>query len=168
MVLDVSDSMSSTDVAPTRLQAAKEAALVFLDDLPSDLTVSLVAFSGQAQVLAPPTSDRSVIVEALVALPRGDGSAIGDAVDTALGTIETRWEAEGEGRAPSSCSTDGMDVAQRRPAHRRGLASVRSRRPAVHGGARPRRERGGGRGQDRTALGRRHGDRRRVLHGPRG
>lgn len=115
MVLDVSDSMSSTDVAPTRLQAAKEAALAFLDDLPSDLAVALVVFSGQAQVLAPPSTDRSVIQEALVGPPRGEGSTIGDAVDTALGTIEARWEAEGEGPSAVVVLTDGMDVASAVP-----------------------------------------------------
>ena len=110
MALDVSESMSADDVPPTRLQAAKEAAVAFLDTLPSDLAVSLVVFSGQAQVLVPPTTDRSVIEEALVDLPRGEGSAIGDALDTALGAIEDRWVTEGEESGAVVLLTDGMDV----------------------------------------------------------
>ena len=50
LVLDVSNSMSRDDVEPTRMQAAKDAARAFLDELPQDLAVALVVFSGQPPV----------------------------------------------------------------------------------------------------------------------
>jgi Ca-activated chloride channel family protein len=110
LALDVSASMSRDDVLPTRMQAAKAAARQFLSDLPSDVAVGLVVFSGQAQTLAQPTTDRSTIDDALVGLPRGDGTALGDGLDTAISTIEQRWAADGHGPAAVVLLSDGRDT----------------------------------------------------------
>jgi Ca-activated chloride channel homolog len=110
LVLDVSNSMSRDDVAPTRMQAAKEAARTFLDELPEDLAVALVVFSGQPTVLAAPTKVRSTIDDALVGLPRGEGTVIGDGLDTALDSIEERWRTDGKGPAAVVLLSDGRDT----------------------------------------------------------
>src|SRR5919205_4150334 len=59
LVVDASASMSATDVFPTRLAAAKRAALAALADLPSDGKVSVVAAAGTARVVANEVTDRT-------------------------------------------------------------------------------------------------------------
>jgi len=84
LVIDVSKSMEATDVAPSRLDAAKEAANRFIDKLPEGYEVGLVSYSEMAKVMASPTMDRpkvSAIVDGLTTL---GGTATGDALITAL------------------------------------------------------------------------------------
>ena len=52
--LDTSRSMLSSDVAPTRLGAAKQAAHSFLDRVPDRLRIGLVTFAGDVSVAAFP------------------------------------------------------------------------------------------------------------------
>jgi Ca-activated chloride channel family protein len=80
LAMDVSTSMEATDVAPTRLAAARAAAETFLDRVPDSLRVGLVTFSNQAQVLVPPTSDHDAVRRALETLAPDGGTAIGDAI----------------------------------------------------------------------------------------
>ncbi len=100
LVLDDSDSMSREDVDPTRLRAAKDAVGAFLDGLPPDLTVGLVVVANQAQTRVEPTTDRDEVLNGLVDLPRGEGTVVGDALATALHSIQDRRRAVGE--APSA------------------------------------------------------------------
>ena len=84
LVMDVSGSMNATDVTPTRLMAAQQAATTFLAQLPSKFRVGVVSFSATAQMIAPPTTDRSVVHDALDSLHADGGTAMGDAIDRAL------------------------------------------------------------------------------------
>jgi Ca-activated chloride channel homolog len=87
LVLDVSRSMEARDVKPTRLRAAEAAIRTFLDRVPKRLRVGLVAFAGDPQVAAPPTSDHGLVREALDTIqwfPRYGGTAIGDALAAAV------------------------------------------------------------------------------------
>jgi Ca-activated chloride channel family protein len=84
LVLDVSGSMRAEDVDPTRLAAAQEAARTFVEVLPEDFQVGVVAFSDAAEVLAQPTIDRGLIERALDSLVADGGTAIGDALVEAL------------------------------------------------------------------------------------
>ena len=115
LVLDVSESMSRDDVEPTRMQAAKEAARVFLDEVPEELAVGLVTFGGVADVLAEPTADRSVVEEALVALPRTEGTVIGDGLNLAIDVVADRWLDAGDGPAAIVLLSDGRDTGSRTP-----------------------------------------------------
>lgn len=110
LALDVSESMSRTDVQPSRLEAATDAARAFLDGLPSDLSVGLVTFSGTAQALVPPTTQRGQILEALGRLPRGEGTVVGDGMATALDAIQARWREDGESPAAIVLLSDGRDT----------------------------------------------------------
>lgn len=88
LVMDVSDSMNATDVAPNRLAAAKTAANAFLDKLPPDFHVGLATFAGEAQLAVAPTQARMDVVNALNALTMSRGTVIGDGLSVALDTIE--------------------------------------------------------------------------------
>jgi Ca-activated chloride channel family protein len=80
LAMDVSRSMSATDVPPTRLQAAKTAAIAFAQKVPKTFRIGLVAFATRAQVALPPTADRELLRTSLEALHTGEGTSIGDAV----------------------------------------------------------------------------------------
>ena len=45
LAIDTSRSMAATDVQPTRFDAAKQAALAFLDEVPDNYNVGIVSFS---------------------------------------------------------------------------------------------------------------------------
>jgi len=87
LVLDVSGSMQSSDVRPTRLAAAQRAVRGFLDRVPPQVRIGLVAFSGDAEVAAPPTTDRGLPRQSLAGIgtfPAFGGTAIGDALAVAV------------------------------------------------------------------------------------
>jgi Ca-activated chloride channel homolog len=86
LALDVSRSMSATDVEPSRLAAALTAARAFLDVAPSDYAVGIVTFSTSASVVLTPTTDRDAAREALDQIRLGSGTAIGDAIDRSVAT----------------------------------------------------------------------------------
>ena len=48
LIIDVSPSMESTDVSPTRLEAAKEAGKQFADELTPGINLGSIAFGGSA------------------------------------------------------------------------------------------------------------------------
>jgi Ca-activated chloride channel family protein len=84
LVMDTSGSMNATDVAPSRLLAAEQAAALFVDELPSKFRVGVVAFSGTAQTIARPTTDRAAVEDALASLHAEGPTAMGDAIERAL------------------------------------------------------------------------------------
>ena len=49
LAMDVSGSMRATDVAPTRLDAAKAAAISFIDQIPEGVRVGIVSFASAAE-----------------------------------------------------------------------------------------------------------------------
>lgn len=88
LVLDTSPSMRATDVEPTRLQAAREAAAAFVDELPERFNAGLVSFSGSASLVVPPTTDRELLHVGIARLDAtGQRTAIGEAIITALQSI---------------------------------------------------------------------------------
>jgi Ca-activated chloride channel family protein len=90
LVTDVSRSMSATDVSPTRLEAARRAALGFLDKVPAALRVGLVTFSDVPQTLQTPTTDHAAVSDALDTLQPISGTATGAGLATALGDLKVR------------------------------------------------------------------------------
>jgi Ca-activated chloride channel homolog len=87
MAIDVSLSMEATDVEPNRLIAAQEAAKSFVDLVPTRLNLGLVAFSGVAQVLVPPTTDHGLLKRSIDNLQLGPRTAVGEAIFASLGSI---------------------------------------------------------------------------------
>jgi Ca-activated chloride channel family protein len=88
LAIDVSLSMQATDVAPDRLEAAKLAALDFLDVVPPELNVGLVTFSGVATITVPPTTDRDLLAEAISRLQLAERTATGEAIFASLDAID--------------------------------------------------------------------------------
>ena len=110
LVLDVSDSMTATDIEPDRLSAARSAALAFLDELPQDFLVGLATFAGEPDLVVPPTDDRDQVEAALGALTTSNGTAIGDGLDVALTAIEEE-RAGSDAPAALLLLSDGRDTA---------------------------------------------------------
>lgn len=89
LVIDVSLSMKATDVEPTRLAAAQEAAKSFADGLTPGINLGLVAFAGTASVLVSPTTNRNETKTAIDHLTLAERTATGEAIFTSLQSIET-------------------------------------------------------------------------------
>jgi Ca-activated chloride channel family protein len=83
LAVDTSGSMLAEDVRPSRLSAAQATIRTFLDDLPPQFRVGMIAFAEEAQVVAPVTTNREPVREAVDFLFPMRGTAIGDAVERA-------------------------------------------------------------------------------------
>ena len=96
LAMDVSRSMIATDVSPTRLDAAKQAAETFVKQLPATFRVGLVAFSTDARLVVAPTADRAQLQQALENLQADGGTALGDAIVVSLqATADARTASTG-------------------------------------------------------------------------
>ena len=87
LAMDVSLSMRVTDVKPTRLAAAQQAAKEFLRELPRNIDVALVTFAASAQVAQAATTDRASLVEAIDAFQMQIGTAVGSAIVVCLAEL---------------------------------------------------------------------------------
>jgi Ca-activated chloride channel family protein len=87
VAIDTSLSMMADDVAPSRIEAAKAAAKSFVDQLPAKINVGLVSFDGNARLDVSPTTDRAKVKKAIDRLQLNEGTAIGEALFTALEAI---------------------------------------------------------------------------------
>jgi Ca-activated chloride channel family protein len=84
LAIDVSRSMQARDVRPTRLDAARDAAVAFLNELPKKYRVGLVTFADHASVPVPATYDRGRLRRALLLATKGEGTALGDGINRAV------------------------------------------------------------------------------------
>jgi Ca-activated chloride channel family protein len=128
LVIDVSQSMRATDVAPTRLAAAQDAARHFAESLTPGVNLGLVAFAGHPNLLVSPTPDHQATIAALANLKPDDSTATGDAIfdgrrgsqqrpeDRAAGAnrvaFRRRREQADQPRRPARllhCGTDSQD-----------------------------------------------------------
>ena len=99
---DVSNSMTATDVRPSRLAAARRAAGRLVAGVPPTVLVGQLEFARRPEVLQSPTADRALIRDAIARLrPQGGGTAIGEAVRTALRAIAA-VPRQGEKRVPGT------------------------------------------------------------------
>ena len=87
LVVDVSGSMQAKDVAPTRLEAAQDVMRQFIEKLPPRFQVGLVAFSEQAEVVAPATDDHDFVIDSISYLYPQRGTNIGDAIARAVQVV---------------------------------------------------------------------------------
>ena len=97
--------MSATDVDPSRLAAAQQAASTFIDRVPEQLLVGFVGFGTQTNSVIEPTLERAEVKGAIDSLQADGGTATGDALNAALDRLEARKGKDGAARPPrSSCS----------------------------------------------------------------
>lgn len=89
LAIDTSLSMKADDVSPSRIEAAKQAAGLFLDNVPADMNVGVVTFNGTAVVRVAPTKDRVAARDAIDRLQLGERTAIGEAIFASLEAIKT-------------------------------------------------------------------------------
>jgi Ca-activated chloride channel family protein len=102
LAMDVSGSMAATDVAPTRLGAAKQAALSFINAQPDSVDVGVVAFEQGGLEAALPTAVHATAAAAVRRLRAGGGTSLGDAILASLSAITRRTVAIGrDGSVPN-------------------------------------------------------------------
>lgn len=87
LAIDVSASMRQSDIRPSRLEAAQEAALSFIQQQKRTTQMAIVAFAGYAELIQPPTSDRHDLEVAVRSLTTARGTAIGSGIITSLEAI---------------------------------------------------------------------------------
>lgn len=104
VAIDTSDSMKATDVAPSRLAAAVTEAKTFISDLPAAYSVGIVTVDASPKVLVAPTTDHEAAKVALDRLATRPGTALGDAIFTALAALPAGTVPASPG--PASGSTD--------------------------------------------------------------
>ena len=100
LVIDVSLSMESTDVAPSRIKAAQAAAKSFAQGLTPGVNLGLISFAGTATVLVAPTTERSGVVKAIDNLKLAQSTATGEGIFAALQSIESFSSVVGGGEGP--------------------------------------------------------------------
>ncbi len=101
LAMDVSGSMAATDVAPSRLGAAKQAALSFISAQPGTVDIGVVAFEQGGLEAALPTADHATVSAAVRRLTAGGGTSLGDAILASLAAITHKTVALGRnGSAP--------------------------------------------------------------------
>ena len=128
LAFDTSLSMEATDVTPSRIVAAREAAHRFIEVVPTGVRVGLVAFDQTARVIIPPTTSKVVLDRAIDRLSLDQGTAIGEAIYTSLDLLESDVAAGAEGAGGSIVlMSDGETTTGRpegpaaREAERRGV-----------------------------------------------
>jgi Ca-activated chloride channel family protein len=88
LVIDVSLSMEATDVAPSRLAAAQDAASLFVQQIPPTINLGLESFAGTPAILVPPTTNRDDVIQQIRTLKLAESTATGEAIATALNGID--------------------------------------------------------------------------------
>lgn len=114
LATDTSGSMQAADVPPSRLVAAREAGLDFLDGVPREVKVGAVVFNHTVKAIEPPGADRVPVRDALERLRPSGGTATGEALASSLSVV--RQAGSGGRPAPAAvvllsdgASTHGRD-----------------------------------------------------------
>jgi len=103
LAFDASNSMTATDVAPTRLAAAQAAAVDFVEQQPDTVDVGVLVFGDQALLTQAPTDDHAAAIAAINRVSAGGGTSVGQAILVALGAITGKpVTLPGEGAAPTT------------------------------------------------------------------
>ena len=119
MALDVSLSMRSNDIQPTRFEAMQTAAKQFVDLLPAQVNVGLVSFAGTPTTLVTPTTDHASVRAAIDHLQLAESTAIGEAIFSCLTDIASFEASLGSTTAPPPARivllSDGYNTVGRDP-----------------------------------------------------
>lgn len=115
VAMDRSGSMQATDVAPSRLVAAREAAQSFVDAVPREVRVGAIAFNQAPTVLQSPTRDHAAVRAALGGVTAAGSTATGDALERALALVRENRPPGATTAAPGAIVllSDGKSVRGR-------------------------------------------------------
>lgn len=124
LVMDVSISMNATDVPPSRLKAAQEAAKKFADDLTPGINLGLISYTGTPTQLTSPTTNHEATKIAIDKMQVGERTATGEAILAALQSISTVGAVIGGGDTPPPARivlfSDGKETVPENPDNQRG------------------------------------------------
>jgi Ca-activated chloride channel family protein len=112
LTIDVSGSMCSSDIAPSRLEAAEAAAAAFIKSQSSSTRIGIVAFSGFAEVVAAPTNDQTALLNALHSLATGRRTAVGDGILASIDAISEIDPSVAKSQTDSSTGTAPAPVVK--------------------------------------------------------
>lgn len=90
LAMDVSTSMLARDFTPDRISAAKDIAIEFISQRPSD-RMGIVVFAGESYTQCPLTTDRATLINLMKEIQTGlieDGTAIGNGLATAVARMQ--------------------------------------------------------------------------------
>ncbi|MBR1873025.1 MAG: VWA domain-containing protein [Bacteroidales bacterium] len=90
LAMDVSGSMLARDFTPDRISAAKDIAIEFIAQRPSD-RIGIVVFAGESYTQCPLTTDRATLINLMKDIQTGlidDGTAIGNGLATAVARMK--------------------------------------------------------------------------------
>jgi Ca-activated chloride channel homolog len=87
LAFDVSNSMRAEDLAPTRIAAARAAAIAFANQQPSSIRIGVVAFGDSAVTVQQPTNVTDDVIAAIKRLSVGGGTSLGQGILTSLDAI---------------------------------------------------------------------------------
>jgi Ca-activated chloride channel family protein len=87
LAMDVSNSMSANDVTPSRLAAAQQAALSFIDAQPDSVDIGVVGFDQGALTTSPPSADRAASKAAVQNMRTAGGTSLASAILGSLSAI---------------------------------------------------------------------------------
>jgi Ca-activated chloride channel family protein len=90
LAFDVSTSMAATDLAPTRMEAAKAAAREFVSRQPASIRIGVVAFGESGVITQQPTTSQPEVLAAVERLSPQGGTAVGRGILTSLTAIAGR------------------------------------------------------------------------------
>lgn len=100
LAMDVSGSMAATDVAPSRLAAAKAAATAFINAQPGTVDIGVIAFEEDGLEVAVPSADHARALAAVATLTAGGGTSLGTAILAALSAITRKAVTVAGGAVP--------------------------------------------------------------------
>jgi len=89
LTIDTSESMKKTDLQPSRIAAAVDAAQRFAEEAPQGTAIGITTFADRTAVVLAPTTDRDAVNRALEGI--GDlrvGTALGEGVTTSLSALQ--------------------------------------------------------------------------------
>jgi Ca-activated chloride channel family protein len=87
MAMDVSRSMLAADVEPNRIGAAQAAAKSFIEELPRNVRLGIVAFAGTASLVQTPTESREDLTAAIDRFELQRGTATGSGLMLSLAQL---------------------------------------------------------------------------------
>jgi len=87
LAFDVSNSMKANDLELTRMEAAKSAARVFVENQPSTVKIGVVAFSNGGLVVQTPTDDSALVLNAIRRLTPQGATSLGQGIFSSLNAI---------------------------------------------------------------------------------